>query len=97
MPTSFSGKCEILAELHVEADWNDDLSEFKRCNDIGLPLAYLTHLELAKPVGGGKKFIEESWNELCKALKVDPQKKYMDSTHLLEEAGVELGEDEEDL
>jgi hypothetical protein len=95
MSTDFSKKCEILAEVHTESLWNKDLEDFKSYNDIGLPLAYLVHAELAKTTDKGTEYIEETWLELCASLEVDPNKEYKDSDELLMEAGLDLfgGED----
>lgn len=95
MSTDFSTKCEILAEVHAEAQWNEELEDLKEYNDIGLPLAYLTHLELATPDKRGKDFIEETWRGLCEAYKVDPDAEYLDADDLLAKA-TNSEKDEED-
>lgn len=83
MSTSFSNKIEILAEVHAEAIWNKSLEDFKNINDIGLPLAYLTQLELCTISEEGKGYVEETWKMLCEALKVDPNGTYETSDELL--------------
>ena len=97
MSTDFSIKCEILAEVHTEAQWNEELEDLKEYHDIGLPLAYLTHLELAKPDERGKDFIEETWKGLCEAYKVDPDAEYLDADDLLAKAtGLEKEQDKDE-
>lgn len=95
MSTSFSTKCEILAEVHTEAKWNDQLKDFKEINDIGLPMAYLIDRDLVTPKDDADKYIEETWQELCKALEVDPEREYDNSDELLS-ASIESGLEEEE-
>jgi hypothetical protein len=83
MSTSFSNKIEILSEVHAESLWNESLKDFKEVNDIGLPLAYLVQLELCTISDEGKGYVEETWNMLCEALKVDPNGTYETSDELL--------------
>jgi hypothetical protein len=94
LATSFSIKCEILAEVHSESLWNKDLTTFKEYNDIGLPLSYLINKELANANDRGIEYIEETWKQLCSALDIDPNKEYKDSDELLEEAGLDLFEED---
>jgi hypothetical protein len=84
MSTSFLTKCEILAEVHVEAGFNPNLNEFRKYNDIGLPLAYLIHQDLVEVKGEQSlKYIEDTWRMLCESLELDPDKEYKDSDDFL--------------
>jgi hypothetical protein len=96
MSTDFSKKCEILSEVHSESLWNEDLRDFKEYNDIGLPLAYLVNKEIATASDKGIEYIEETWKELCLSLEINPDKEYKDSDELLEEAGIDLLDDDEE-
>lgn len=96
MSTDFSTKCRILADVHSESTWNDDLGEFKKYNDMGLPLAYAVAVDIVEPKEKAKEFIEETWLLLCKMLEVDPEKEYQDSVDILSEAGIEIEDDEDE-
>lgn len=77
MSISFSKKCDLLAEVHVEASWNEELNEFRKYNDVGLPLAYLLSIEMVELKGDeGRVHIEETWQLLCEALEVDNDTEY---------------------
>jgi hypothetical protein len=84
MSTSFSTKCEILAEVHVESGFNPNLDEFRQVNDIGLPLAYLIAQGLVEPKGDDSlKYVEDTWRMLCESLDLDPNLEYTDSEDFL--------------
>jgi hypothetical protein len=77
MSISFSRKCDLLAEVHVEASWNDELNEFRKYNDVGLPLSYLLSIGMVELKGDeGRVHIEETWELLCEALEVDNDTDY---------------------
>lgn len=87
MSISFSKKCEILSEVHVEAGWNDELNEFRKYNDVGLPLAYLLNIGMVELKGNeGKESIEETWELLCEALEVDKDKDYENIDDLVQQS-----------
>ena len=88
MSTSFLTKCEILAEVHLEATWNIDLNDFRFYNDLGLPLAYSVDKDLIEVKEGGKEYIEETWNNLCKMLGVDKEEEFEDSDDMLQKSPV---------
>lgn len=98
MSTSFLTKCEILAEVHLEATWNIDLNDFRDYNDLGLPLAYSVDKDLIEIKEDGKKYIEETWGNLCAMLGVDSEEKFEDSEDILSKSPViqNLKIDEED-
>ena len=100
MSTSFSTKIKILAEVSVEASWNNELVSFARYNDIGLPLAYLLNANLVE-INKDKKqiaenFIEETWIELCNVFKVDPNGEYVDGEDFLDKSPLPDNDDEEE-
>jgi hypothetical protein len=98
MSTSFLTKCEILAEVHLEATWNIDLNDFRDYNDLGLPLAYSVDKDLIEIKEGGKEHIEDSWNNLCEMLGVNKEDEFEDSDDMLEKSPVmqKLKEDEDE-
>jgi len=62
MTTDFSKQVDILGQLHIQ--YRDDdagLKDFMECNDIGLPLAYLTAEGLCEISDDGKKYVAETW------------------------------------
>lgn len=83
MSTSFSTKCEILAEVYLESSWNEQLSDFRTLHDIGLPLSYLIDKELATATDRGIQFVEATWFALCESLFVNPEATYKDSNDLI--------------
>lgn len=95
MSTSFSTKCEILSEVHLEASWNEQLKDFSDVHDIGLPLAYLVTKELATTNDKGEAFIEATWESLCEMLGVDSKATYTSADEILDASPV-LKEDKED-
>ena len=95
LSTSFLNKCEILADVHVEAGTNPNLNEFRKYNDIGLPLAYLIAQDLVEPKGDDSlKYIDDTWRMLCESLGIDPNGDYKDSADFLSHQ--EKDEDDED-
>ena len=88
MSTSFLTKCEILAEVHLEATWNIDLNEFREYNDLGLPLAYSLDKDLIELKEGAEVYIEDTWNNLCKMLGVDNEEEFIDSEDMLSKSPV---------
>jgi hypothetical protein len=86
MSTSFSTKCEILTEVYTESSWNEELTEFRYSNDIGLPLAYMVNQDLATPKETGETFIELTWENLCSYLRIDDKKEYKSSDEMIEES-----------
>ena len=92
MVTSYSTKYDILAEVYLEASWNEQLDEFRITNDIGLPLAYMISKEISTASFKGELFIEETWHKLCDSLGVDQSKSYKDANELLEKSKFNKGE-----
>lgn len=67
--TNFENVCKILHEMHVRYTEEGDHAEFVQFNDLGVPLAYLSHEGLATPTEAGKNTILETWGLLMKAAK----------------------------
>jgi len=88
MSTDFSIKCEILGDVHIEAGWNKELTEFKEYNDLGLPLAYAVSKQLIELKKEGTDFVEETWKLLCQMLQVDPEGDYEDSDDILDKSPI---------
>ena len=86
MSTSFSTKISILAEVYTESLWNSELEDFKKINDIALPLCYLAEMKLVDVLPTATTYVSETWEMLCKLLEVDPEGDYEDSDEMLNES-----------
>lgn len=69
--TDFSNKCKILSEFYIVYKDDDNLKDFIDFNDIGLPMAFLSHEGLVKINTEGERYIEETWNVLLASLNVE--------------------------
>jgi len=78
MSTDFFRKCLILSEVHAESSLNPELTDFRNYNDIGLPLAYLVYNEMVDIKDESKRYIDETYDMLCKGLGIDPEVEYVD-------------------
>ena len=98
MSTDFLTKCEILSEVYIEATWNIQLEQFKKYNDIGLPLAHFFQLELVEMTEKGKEYVGESWEDLCNMLGLESGEEFENSDDMLEKSPVmqKLKEDEDE-
>jgi hypothetical protein len=76
MPTNFDNKVGILADLWINFRDDDVLKDFIEYNDIGLPLAYFAHTQLATPSEEARVFIDETFNLLCSALGLNIEETY---------------------
>lgn len=76
--TTFSNKCAILGILYAfyrdteNPTWHD----FFEWGDVGLPLAYMTHIGVATPSDEGKRYISECWSVFCRMIDIDPSGEY---------------------
>jgi hypothetical protein len=71
METSFNVRCEILADLWMSYRDDEEFGDFMSYNDLGLPMAYIVANELGSVNEVGVRFIDEGWNLLLAALKLD--------------------------
>ena len=82
--TSFIDKCEILSQVWVNWKDEEDNSEgwksLFKMNDVGFPFAYLVRNGYAsvKKSIAGENPIEETWQDFCQSLSIDPEAKYSD-------------------
>jgi len=86
MSTSFSTMISILAAVHEESLWNSELDDFKRINDIALPLCYLIENKYAMKLPTADNYINSTWEMLCKLLDVDPNAKYENADDILDKS-----------
>lgn len=69
--TEFDKKCEILADLWMAYRFDTQFEDFIQYNDIGLPLAFLISEELVKPRSPARAMVEETFELLLTALKIE--------------------------
>ena len=89
--TDFETQCEILSDLWLNYRDHDELKDFVEYNDLGLPLAYLIHVDLARVTDEGIPYVEETFNLLCRGLDIDLDGEYESLGELMD-----LQDDEED-
>lgn len=76
-------KCDIVEEfirdhlLHNDFDSND-INEFIKYNDLGIPLSQAVSYELATLTKNGEFLVEETWVSFCQLFDVDPNGDYED-------------------
>ncbi len=76
MATDFSKRCEILSDLWMNYRDDEAMSDFVEYNDLGLPLAYMIHTDLATATDAGVLYINETFNLFCAALELDMEANY---------------------
>jgi hypothetical protein len=69
--TDFSKKCEILGDLYSNYREDPEFKDFAEFNDLGLPLAYLSHEGLCELSTDGERYIEETWNLFVDSLGIE--------------------------
>ena len=72
-----------MADVHEESLWNTELEDFKKINDIALPMCYLSKLKLVDILPTATVYIGETWVFLCKMLELDPEGEYKNSKDML--------------
>ena len=82
MNTPFGNKCEIIystwsaySDEAVENNYEGWVNFFDWA-DAGIPLAGAIANNLCLPTESGTQIIEDTWKELCKIIRVDPNAKY---------------------
>lgn len=70
-PTSFSNKCDILADLWINFREDEEFVEFIEYNDLGMPLAYAMSTKIVEPTEEAKAFIDEAWELLLAGLNIE--------------------------
>ena len=70
--TSFTAKCEIMAEIWSSYRDDADFEDFVAYNDLGLPLSYLVSKGIVKAATDeAKEIIEESFVLLLAHFELD--------------------------
>ena len=89
MAMDFSKKCEVLADLWMNYRQDENMADFVEYNDLGLPLAYMTHTKLVTATEEGQKYIEETYDLFCAAIGLDNEKEYNSLNEMLGQADEE--------
>jgi hypothetical protein len=71
--TSFTKRCEILADLWVAYKGDEEMIDFISYNDLGLPLAYAINTEIVSSTLKAEMFINETWDLLLSGLELDDE------------------------
>ena len=87
MPTNFSNKCDILAELWMNYRKDENFEDFIEYNDMGLPLAYFIHTGVVTPLDDAKKYVDETFDLLINALGIDPELEFETLNDLFNASG----------
>jgi len=81
--TPFSKRCEILANVYTDFSkegWADFFSTY----NIGLPLAFAQSNDLADVSADGAVYVDQTWEALCKELRIDPNANYASLNDLVD-------------
>ena len=84
--TDLETQCAILSDLWLNYKDHEELKDFIEYNDLGLPLAYLVHTDLARVTDDGVPYIEETFNLLCASLELDTEAEYISLNEMLGES-----------
>ena len=77
-------KIAVLADLYLNYRDEDQFKDFAEYNDIGLPIAHLVHTGLCTIKKEAELYIEETYDLLIAAMKVDPDLDYQTIGDMLE-------------
>jgi hypothetical protein len=69
--TTYSSKCEILAELWTDYRDDEEFADFIDYNDLGLPLAYAIANGIVESNDIAEGFVQESFRLLILGLEIE--------------------------
>lgn len=90
---AYALKIAVLSDLYYNYRDQDPYKEFAEYNDIGLPLAYVVHNNLAEIGPEGRVFIEETYDLLCSAMDINPEEEYHSFEDMLNEHSMKTEEE----
>lgn len=76
MTTTFSSKCNILAQVYIDYSEDERFSQLCYTHDIGIPLAYIISRNLGTANSDGMVFVDNAWEDFCEILGVDQDGEY---------------------
>ena len=71
MPTDFSYKCEILADLWLNYRDDEQFSDYVSYNDLGLPLSYAVANGIIEANSIVEGFVEEAFDLLLAGVGIE--------------------------
>jgi len=74
--TDFSKMCEILNKLYAEYRDEEEFQDFIQYNDLGLPIAYLTHEGLVTPTKDAERYVAETWRVFMESIGADEEDEF---------------------
>lgn len=69
--TPFKTRCAILGTLWLEYSTDEDLEDFVKYNDLGLPIAFAIAEDIVESNPVAEGYINETWDLLLAALQID--------------------------
>ena len=69
--TTFSDKCQILADLWLNYRDDEEFQDYIQYNDLGLPLAYAISNEIVEETPLARGFVEEAFSLLLSGLDIE--------------------------
>lgn len=82
-------KCSIIEEFMRNFSFmpetynHDDFIHFRIYNDLGVPLAQAFEYGLIKLEPDGERLVNETWENFCNMLEVDPDGEYDDISDIV--------------
>ena len=67
--TTFSNRCDILADLWMNYRESEQFQDFLEYNDLGFPLAYLLAQEIVISTQSAEMLVDETWELFLGALE----------------------------
>lgn len=86
---SYSKRCFILSDFWLNYKDEEDFEDFVAYNDIGLPLAFMITEDIVKSTTVAEVYVNEAWELLCAALKVDSKQDYDSLEDMFMDAGAQ--------
>lgn len=81
-------KCSIIEQFSKEFTIGEIdrefFEDFVLYNDLGVPLASLIVYGLADATSEGQGIIDETWQQLCETLDLDPDDEYDDFDEMID-------------
>ncbi len=86
---SYSKRCFILSDFWLNYKDEEDFEDFVAYNDIGLPLAFMITEDIVKSTTVAEVYVNEAWELLCTALKIDSKQDYDSLEDMFIDAGAQ--------
>jgi hypothetical protein len=84
MPTDFSNKCEILADLWLNYRDDEEFSDFVSYNDLGLPLAYAVANGIVESNTMIEGFVDEAFDLLLAGVGIEEDTGFFNLEEILD-------------